>query len=231
MIKLIVFDWDDVFTLGSKEGYIHCLHETLERINIYLDPDEEHKRIQETWSKPHREELKNLLREHPELLDKACEIYEDLFFKGTFVESLTLVEGSVELLNRLHEKYILAVATGAHPKVLKEQVFTKFHIPDVFSEISFTYEIDDPEHHKPHPYMLQTIMGHKGARPKETLFIGDAKNDVVMAQRATVTPIVVLTGHLNEKEAKELGVKYIIPNVAQLETVLKQVDSSTLNSL
>lgn len=223
MIKLIIFDWDDVFTLGSKEGYINCLHETLEQLNIHLDPEEEHKRIQQTWSKPHREELKNLLQEHPELLDKACEIYEHLFFSGAFVKALTLVDGSIDLLTRLKKKYILAVATGAHPKVLKEEVFPKFNIPDVFSDIMFTYEIDDPEHHKPHPHMVEQIMKHQHVFPEETIVVGDAKNDVLMAQNAHTTPVVVLTGHLNRNQAQDLGVKYIIDDVTQLETVLENL--------
>lgn len=220
MIKLIIFDWDDVFTLGSKEGYIHCLHETLVRLNVYLSPEEENKRIQQTWSKPHHEELKNLLREHPELINNGCTIYEDLFFNGEFVKSLTLVNKSVDLLKRLKEKYILAVATGAHPKVLKEEVFSKFGIPDVFSEIIFTYEIDNPELHKPHPYMLETIMKHQGATPEETIFVGDAGNDVQMALNAHVQPVVVLTGHLTKEEAEKMGVKDIIPDVTHLEEIL-----------
>ena len=224
MIKLIVFDWDDVFTLGSKEGYIHCLHETLQRLNVNLDSKEESRRIQETWSKPHKEELKNLLREHPELLDKAVAIYEELFFNGEFVKSLTLVKGSIGLLKRLREKYILAVATGAHPKVLKEEVFPKFGIPDVFSEIVFTYEIDDPDRHKPHPDMLEKIMKDQGVKAKETVFVGDAKNDVVMAKNARVLPIVVLTGHLNRKEAESLGVKDMLTDVTLVERVLNRIN-------
>ncbi len=221
MIKLIVFDWDDVFTLGSKEGYIRCLHETLEKLDVHLDTDEENKRIQQTWSKPHREELKNLLKESPQLINRACDIYEDLFFNGEFVKSLTLVKGSIELLKKLKEKYFLAVATGAHPKILKEEVFPKFGIPDVFSEIMFTYEIDNPKHHKPHPYMLENIMKRTGAKPEETIYVGDAKNDVTMAQKAHVLPVVVLTGHLNRKEAEGLGVKYIVNDVTNLYSVLQ----------
>jgi len=220
MVKLIIFDWDDVFTLGSKEGYIHCLHETLIKLNVHLEPEEEHKRIQQTWSKPHKEELKNLLREHPELIDKGYKIYEDLFFNGDFVKSLLLVNGSIELLKRLKEKYVLAVATGAHPKVLKEEVFSKFGIPDVFSEIIFTYEIDNSEHHKPHPYMIETIMKHQHVTAEETIFVGDAGNDVKMALNAHVTPVVVLTGHLSKEEAEKMGVTYIISDVTKLEKIL-----------
>src|SRR5438132_1525226 len=83
-----------------------------------------------------------------------------------FVKSLTIVQGSNELLKKLKEKYILAVATGAHPKVLKEEIFPRFGIPEVFSKIVFTYEIDDSIHHKPHPYMLKTIMHAQGVKPE-----------------------------------------------------------------
>jgi phosphoglycolate phosphatase-like HAD superfamily hydrolase len=42
-----------------------------------------------------------------------------------------------------------------------------------------------------------------------------------MARAANVTPIVVLTGHLNKKEAKDLKVKHIIENVTNIENILK----------
>ncbi|HVF69942.1 MAG TPA: HAD family hydrolase [Xanthomonadales bacterium] len=223
MIKLIVFDWDDVFTLGSKEGYFKCYHEALKGVGVHLEPEEEKKRILAKWSKPHKEELKELLKEHPELVNKACKIYEEKFFSGIYVDHLSLVEGSRELLERLSKKYILAIATGANPHVLKDEVFPKFSIPDVFSQILYTYNIDDPEMHKPHPYMLTKIMNKQKAHQRETIFVGDAKTDVQMAQAANVTPVVVLTGHLNKKEAEELGVKYVIGDVTQIEKVLAQV--------
>ena len=223
MIKLIVFDWDDVFTLGSKEGYINCLRSTLKKLNIDLGPEEEKRRILQTWSKPHKEELRNLLKEQPELLDRACKIYEELFFNGEFVKNLTLVDGTNDLLKRLKENYILAVATGAHPKVLKDEVFVKFGIPDVFSQIMFTYEIDDPSLHKPHRYMLEKIMKDQGTVPNETIYVGDAQNDVLMARNAHVMPVVVLTGHLDRKEAEDLGVEHIIEKVTDIENLLNNL--------
>lgn len=220
MVKLIVFDWDDVFTLGSKEGYIACLHKTLEKLNVHIDPAEEYRRILLAWGKPHREELRLLLQEKPELLDKACEIYEELFFSGTFVSQLSYVDGANELLETLHTKYTLAVATGAHPKILKEQVFPKFHVPNVFAQIVSSYEIDDPEKTKPHPHMLEKIMKAQGCRPEETVMVGDAASDVQMARAANVEPIVVLTGHLSRDQAEELNICYIIKDVTHLEAVL-----------
>jgi hypothetical protein len=39
MIKLLIFDWDDVFTLGAKEGYTDSLHNTLVKLNVRLDDE------------------------------------------------------------------------------------------------------------------------------------------------------------------------------------------------
>ena len=59
-IKLIIFDWDDVFTLGSKEGYYACYHQALEGVGVQLKPEKERKRILTKWGQSHREELKEL---------------------------------------------------------------------------------------------------------------------------------------------------------------------------
>jgi phosphoglycolate phosphatase-like HAD superfamily hydrolase len=221
MIRLIIFDWDDVFTLGSKEGYIRCLHETLQDIGVELDREEEHRRILATWSKPHRDELEGLLLEHPELIDAACDIYEKKFFGETFTSSLSYVAGANELLLRLRQRYTLAVATGAHPDVLRKRVMPRFKVPDVFAQIVSGYDIDDPGKQKPNPYMLQNILTKQGASPDEAIMVGDARSDVLMARSARIIPVVVLTGHLSRQEAEDMGVEYIIDDVTALEQILK----------
>lgn len=223
MIKLIIFDWDDVFTLGSKEGYFACYHKALDDVGVQLPPEEEHKRILAKWSKSFREELKELLKERPELLDRACTAYDKEYWGETFVKELTYLPNTNDLLKRLHTKYILAVATGARRKMIQEIVMPHFTIPNVFSQMITSHEIEDQEMTKPHPYMLEKIMQDQGVTPYETIFVGDARTDVLMAHNAHVTPVVVLTGHLNKKEAEELGVNYIIPDVTKLEKVLNKL--------
>lgn len=225
MIKLVIFDWDDVFTLNAKDGYIKCLHDTIVDLGVHLDPEEEHRRILSKWSQPHREELRALLQEQPELLDQACDLYEEKFFGDTFVGALEFVDGANELLLRLKENYTMAIATGAHPVILRERVMPKFNVPDVFSQIFSAYEIDDPEKCKPHPYMLEEILRVHGCKPEEAVFVGDAKTDVQMGFDADVTPIVVLSGHLNREQAEELGVKYIVDDVTKIEPILEELSN------
>ena len=219
MIKVIIFDWDDVITLGAKDGYYQCYRETIKEFNIVFDEKELHERIQRKWGQPFREELKELLLEHPELLDKAVEIFDKKFWGNTFVDSLKEVSGANRVLEYLSKKYTLAVATGNHPKMVREKIIPQFHIPDVFAQILTAFDIPIDKT-KPNPYMLEQIMKKLNVKLDECVYVGDAENDVLMAQNAGVEPIVVLTGHLDKQKAEKLGVKKIFPDMTYLEKIL-----------
>ena len=225
MIKLIIFDWDDVFTLGSKEGYFKCYHEALVGVGVYLEPEEEKKRILAKWGKHHREELKELLKENPKLLDKACEVYESKLFGNTFIDNLSIISGTKKLVEKLSKKYILCVATGLNPEILKNKIIPKFNFPNVFKQIISSYDIDDIEKQKPNPYMVEQILKTQKIKPTETVLVGDARGDVIMARDAGLLPIVVLSGNLNRIEAEKLKVEYIIKDVTHLESVLMELNN------
>lgn len=220
MIKLIIFDWDDVITLGAKEGYFTCYRKAINAVGVYLSPEEEKKRIMKKWGKSFKAELEELLKERPELVEEASRVYNEEFWGETFVNSLRLTSGMNETLLSLKHNYILAVATGNDQKMLRERIIPKFQIPDVFSQIITSHDIRDQEKTKPHPYMLELIMRTQGIQPEEAVFVGDASTDVLMARNAHIRPIVVLTGHLTKSGAEDLNVKDIIDDVTQLEKVL-----------
>jgi phosphoglycolate phosphatase-like HAD superfamily hydrolase len=221
MIKLLIFDWDDVLTLGSKEGYFKCYHAILDELGLYLDPREERKRIMARWSQTYQSEVAELLKDYPELIEKGCEIFLKHLFGDTFVSSLSLVPGTKELLVRLHKKYILTLATGVHPKLLRKRIMPTFAIPNVFSHIITSQDLPDSSKAKPDPYIAQELMRLTNVSPEQTVMVGDAKNDVLMARNAGITPIVVLTGHLTRKEAEDMEVKYIVDDVTEIEKILE----------
>lgn len=223
MIKLLVFDWDDVITVGAKEGYYDCYRKTLNQLGIFLEEQELIRRIQKNWGKPYREELKGILPEHPELIDKACELYHGHKYGQTFLKKIEIVEGVKELLLKLRKKYRLAIATGNEPIMIKK-IMEIFQIPQVFCQMVTVYDKEVPAGKgKPDPHILEFIMKKQGVQPHETILIGDAANDIRMARNARVEPIAVLSGHLNETEAINLGVKYIIKDVTNIEDILKNL--------
>lgn len=219
MIKLIIFDWDDVITLGSKEGYYNCYRETLKELGVTLEESEMHIRIQRRWGQPFREELKELLAEKLQLLNQACDIFEKKFWGDAFVDCLKEVDGANDFLEYLSEKYTLAVATGNHPRMIKEKIIPNFKIPDVFVQIVTSFDIP-ADKTKPNPLMLEMILKKQKVKPEEAVYIGDAVNDVQMAKKTGVEPIVVLTGHLKKEDAEALGVTKIYQDITYLKEIL-----------
>jgi HAD superfamily hydrolase (TIGR01549 family) len=177
-------------------------------------------RIKRKWGRPYREELRELLNEKPELLDRAYELYQQHKYGKTFLASVREVYGVNSLLLRLKQKYVLAVTTGNQPTMI-QKIIDQFSIPPVFSQILTSHDANlPPEKAKPHSYMLELIMKKHKVSPTETIFVGDAESDVQMARSAGVEPVVVLTGSLTRPEAEQLGVQYILPDVTSLESVL-----------
>lgn len=224
MIKLLIFDWDDVFTLGAKEGYYACYRKALNAVSIRLSEKEFDKRIKAKWGTPFQYVLEELLKEHPSLVDEACEVYDREYWGETFVNTLSYSKGTDDLLLRLKDHYILTVATGNRRKMLNERIFPHFNIPNVFSTIISSHDIEDHTKSKPHPYMLEMLMNKYDVTKAETFYIGDAPTDMQMARAAGVEPVAVLTGHLTREAAEELGIKYIIEKITDLESVLNSLN-------
>lgn len=220
MIKLIIFDWDDVFTLGSTAGYIACYHRALARVGVSLDPVEERKRILAKWGQPFREELAELLQEYPEKIDEAARAYEQSLSGETFLSHLTLVPGAAALLKRLKGRYLLAIASGINPSLFVDRILVRFNIPYIFNDMMSVYNVPKPEYGKPHPYLVNQLLARLNVAPENTILVGDSEGDMKMARAAGVEPVAVLTGHLNREQAAALGVKYIIQDVSQLENIL-----------
>lgn len=91
MVKLIIFDWDDVFTQGSIKGYYACYHAALDAVGVKLDPEEEDRRIKTKWGAGGEKQLEYLLKEHPDLVNKAYEIYQQHAHGSTFVDCVSIV--------------------------------------------------------------------------------------------------------------------------------------------
>lgn len=97
----------------------------------------------------------------------------------------------------------------------------KFSIPDVFVQLASGYEFDDPSLCKPNPHSANIIMEKQNVKQSETLVIGDAANDMLMAQAAGIDSIAVMTGHLNREQALSIGVKHIVDDVTNIEKILE----------
>ena len=92
--------------------------------------------------------------------------------------------------------------------------------PSLFTQIISVYDLKDSTHAKPDPFSAKKIMQTQNTEPSSTIMVGDAGNDIRMAQAAGIEGVAVLTGHLSKNQAEALGVRHIIRDVTQLETIL-----------
>lgn len=222
MIKLIIFDFDGVIISGSNEGYFACYHKALEGIGVRLGSKEEKRRILKWWGKGYKTQLALILKEHPNLLPQAIKIYEYYYYNTPlFSKKIKLVNGARQVLKQLSQKYTSAIASGMMRKTM-DKLIKRFNIP-FFKKIVTIEDVASEKDKKPAPFMINKLLDFFSVGQKEAVYVGDAKTDVIMAKKAGVTPIVVLTGHLSVKEAEKLGVKYIIKDINYLERTLKVI--------
>lgn len=73
---------------------------------------------------------------------------------------------------------------------------------------------------KPSPAMLLEIMEELGARPAETLMVGDSRWDLEMARNAGVDSVAVLGGASVEVELRGCGPLRCLPGVGELPSFL-----------
>ena len=77
------------------------------------------------------------------------------------------------------------------------------------------------EHQKPSPVMLLDQMKKFKVTLKDTTYIGDAKQDILLAKAAMVTSVTVLTGIIDRKSAEKHKTDFIINDLNEIGDVLK----------
>jgi phosphoglycolate phosphatase len=103
---------------------------------------------------------------------------------------IPLFDGVPEALAELEDAgFMLAVATGKGRRGLDHAMHSSGLHPHFISS-----RCADECHSKPHPQMLQELMGELGTEPARTLMIGDTSYDLEMASNAEVPSLAAAYG-------------------------------------
>ena len=89
LVKLLIFDWDDVFSIGSKEGYYKCFQMMLDELGIEMTHNEMKKRLMPLWGKPYPNLLKNYSSKNLNWLRKAAKFITNIELAKLFSTLLT----------------------------------------------------------------------------------------------------------------------------------------------
>jgi HAD superfamily hydrolase (TIGR01549 family) len=217
MIRHVSFDFDGVLAQGSNEAYIDSYHRALTQVGVTLDPALERQLILDSWGLPAGEQVEILLKDHPDKISEATKYFFEARLSPAFRAQVALFAGAEETIRTLKDKYILSIVSGAD-RALIESVLG----PELKQMFANIYCCSDYEPHlqKPSPHMLNLAMAGAGIEAAETVYIGDAPNDLRMAKAAGAEPIAILTGHLTRSSASELGARYILDDITEFPDVL-----------
>jgi phosphoglycolate phosphatase len=149
---------------------------------------------------------------------EMAERYREMFMQrrlaGQAVEPL--FPGARELLDTLQAREVaMGVATGKTMRGLRH-VLASHGLEPYF----VTLQTADLHPSKPHPAMLEAAMRVTGARPDETLLVGDTSYDIEMALAAGAVPIGVDWGNHPADELSAAGARHVLHRFDELLNLL-----------
>ena len=149
-----------------------------------------------------------------ELLDHYKILFNALRQEDDFHEPL--YDGAAETLARLErDGWRIAMATGKSRRGVDAIVAT--HGWETLFHSTHCAE-DGPS--KPHPAMLRAAMTALGARPDDTIMIGDSIHDMSMAKAAGVYAQGVSWGFCTRQEVLDSGADHCADSFAELDEAL-----------
>ncbi|MFZ2681876.1 MAG: HAD family hydrolase [Patescibacteria group bacterium] len=217
MLKLIAFDFDGVLAQGSNQAYFACYHQALVKVGIQLDPAVEKARILERWGQSIEQQVELLVKDDPSKLDAAMQSFKAAIQTPAFRAQVALFPQVDTLLRTLSQDYKLSIVSGAEMALIEDVLGPE--LTALFSSIHSADSVTAALR-KPSPYMLERAMQIAGASAHETIYLGDAQNDLRTALAAQVVPVAVLTGYLTRAQAQALGTEYILNDLTELPALL-----------
>jgi len=139
-----------------------------------------------------------------------------------FIEPL--YDGAAETLRRLKaEGWRMAIATGKSRRGV-EMIVQMHGWEDMFGS---THCADDGPG-KPHPAMLLAAMRVNGARPEQTVMIGDTAHDIRMAKSAHTRALGVSWGFNTADELNAAGAHHVATDFIMLNKRLNEFSKALI---
>ncbi len=183
--RLIVFDWDGTL-MDSASGIAACIQEASREMGLPVPTLE---RARHVIGLGLHDSLRTAV---PELPESGYAAFADLYRKHFLAREtgMVLFPGVGELLRGLCDAgYALAVATGKSRRGL-DRALAACDLESYF----VATRCADETNPKPHPAVLNELMGELGREPRDLLMIGDTSHDLQMAANAGVDAVAVTYG-------------------------------------
>ena len=206
----IVFDFDG--TLGnSLRGILETTHEVLRRMHWPAVDDQS---LIATIGLPLRENFTRGAGMNDEDADRATQMYREIF-DTVGAPVIELFPGVRETLEELSRRGIpMAIASSRGQRSL-EMLVRKLEI-DSFIPPERCFGLEKAARPKPAPDLMYVILGSLGAKPEETLVVGDTVFDIEMGRNAGCHTYAVSYGNQSADILAGACPDYIIDDLRKL---------------
>lgn len=216
--RLIVFDVDGTL-VDSQAGIVAAMTRAFETLGLPAPTADATRRV---VGLSLDEAVGRLLPSDatPDLVAKAAQLYKSAFMaerqRPEYVEPL--FPDVAETLRMLDSPAVcLGVATGKSRRGL-DATLARHRLADHF----VTLQTADNGPGKPHPRMLHDAMSEVGARPEETVLIGDTTFDMEMARCARTTGLGVAWGYHDSPDLTGAGASRILARFDEIPAALAE---------
>jgi HAD superfamily hydrolase (TIGR01509 family) len=177
-ITTFVFDWDGTLADSAQLG-LAAFQKTFAELGVEFPLDIYQATYSPNWYSTY--DALGLPRDKWEFAD-------ELWLRHYGEETASLIEGVADTLLELRRKdYRLGVVTsGSESRVCRE--IDRSELRDVFGVVICNEHIVKK---KPDPEGLNLALGRLGSKPEESVYVGDAPEDIQMGKRANVLTVGV----------------------------------------
>ena len=127
-----------------------------------------------------------------------------------------LISGARRVLAKLDRVHLLGLVTSGDRDRVHRQL-REFRLTALFAARVCS---GDTQRKKPHPEPLRLALRKMGLAPSACVYVGDASQDVEMAQRAGVRAIGVLGPFPTEKRLRAARPEFLLSSIAELPDLL-----------
>lgn len=205
---LLVFDWDGTL-MDSIGSIVECARAAAAELGVAAATEEV---MRTTVGLGLADTIERLLPgASADDARRLVEAYRRHWI-ATYRHRSRLFPGAAEMLAGLDDDgFLLAVATGKGRRGLDHDL----DATGLAGRFAATRTADDAPS-KPHPQMLLDLLEELGARPGETLMVGDSRWDLEMAANAGVPAVAVATGTWPRDKLAGYGPLATLGGVAEL---------------
>lgn len=212
MIRLAIFDMAHT-TVDDRDEVYRVLREATEREGASYSGDtfRRHMGTEKKWA------ISQLLAAGGidatgERVEQAWQWFREELRRTYAEQPPQPLPGVTEALETLRGRGIAVALTTGFSREIADLILT-----GLGWEIEFSATGDEVPAGRPEPHLIQQVMAQAGIEdPNEVISCGDTEADVISAQRAGVTSVGVLTGHLNRGDFVRLDADLILDSAADL---------------